>query len=108
MIGVGVGFLLMLTSVAILAYNLFDLLIRFYIYFLPATPTFEVVQVPTSQPILTPLIPGANVPTEHIFYYFAGLLVAGIIHELGHAIAAIQYRKVFFFSFLHLTCFLSG
>ncbi len=38
-------------------------------------------------------IPGVNVPTSHLGYYVFALLVAGILHEFGHAFAAVRYSR---------------
>ncbi|XP_054753404.2 membrane-bound transcription factor site-2 protease-like [Lytechinus pictus] len=40
--------------------------------------------------VLTPVMPGVNLPLNQITYFFAVLLISGIIHELGHAIAAVR------------------
>lgn len=40
--------------------------------------------------VLTPVMPGVNVPVQHLSYFFAVLLVSGVLHELGHAIAAVR------------------
>ena len=37
--------------------------------------------------VLTPLVPGVNIPPSHLFYVFFGYSVSTFIHELGHAIA---------------------
>ena len=34
-------------------------------------------------------VPGVNLPTSQLGYYLLTLLVCGIFHELGHAIAAV-------------------
>jgi hypothetical protein len=33
-------------------------------------------------------IPGINLPLSHYGYYFIALLLSGVAHELGHAMAA--------------------
>jgi S2P endopeptidase len=38
--------------------------------------------------VLNPLIPGVTIPGFHIVYLFVVLLVSGVFHELGHALAA--------------------
>src|SRR5690554_33677 len=52
---------------------------------------------PTAPPPLTPVviymissleIPGVNVPWSQMGYYLGALMVSGIVHEAGHAIAA--------------------
>lgn len=35
-------------------------------------------------------MPGVNLPMNQISYYLLTLLVCGILHELGHAIAAVR------------------
>ncbi|KAI9332544.1 peptidase family M50-domain-containing protein [Obelidium mucronatum] len=46
------------------------------------------LESPTNGRFLVSLIPGVNLPLYAIGYYFAALLLAGVFHELGHAIAA--------------------
>jgi S2P endopeptidase len=38
--------------------------------------------------LLTPVVPGLNVPLSHLVHFFGALLVAGVAHEAGHALAA--------------------
>ncbi|KAF9096765.1 Membrane-bound transcription factor site-2 protease [Mortierella sp. AD031] len=40
--------------------------------------------------VLNPMIPGVTLPLAHLPYYLIALLVSGIIHEAGHAIAAAR------------------
>lgn len=35
------------------------------------------------------LLPGVNLPLEEIGYYVATLLISTVVHELGHAVAAV-------------------
>ncbi|CAH1173676.1 unnamed protein product [Phaedon cochleariae] len=42
-----------------------------------------------NNPVLVPIIPGINVPTSELGYYSLSLIVCSIVHELGHAIAAV-------------------
>lgn len=39
---------------------------------------------------LTPIVPGVNVPWSHLPLFLLVLAIVGIIHELGHALAAID------------------
>jgi S2P endopeptidase len=39
--------------------------------------------------LLTPIIPGVNIPKSHLIYCFLALLIGGIFHEVGHALAAV-------------------
>ena len=36
-------------------------------------------------------MPGVNLPNNQIGYYLMTLLVCGILHEVGHALAAVRY-----------------
>ena len=36
-------------------------------------------------------MPGVNLPWNHILYYLLTLTIAGILHEVGHALAAVRY-----------------
>ncbi|KAG9322825.1 hypothetical protein KVV02_007599 [Mortierella alpina] len=42
--------------------------------------------------VLIPIIPGITFPISHLPYYLIALLVSGVIHEAGHAIAAARER----------------
>lgn len=67
----GVG--LMATSVVVLIYALYQALLS----------------APGSQQVLTPVMPGVNLPWSEITYYFVTLVIAGVFHEVGHALAAV-------------------
>jgi len=67
------GLLAMLSSVALLSYSVYG----------------SLAMEPEEQP-LTPVIPGFNLPNSHLLYYFFALTVSGILHEMGHAMAAIS------------------
>ena len=71
-IGAFIGVLLMVTSVAVLAFTLYQ--------------TFTVTD--SSQQLLTPVMPGVNLPWREILYYLLTLVVCGVFHEAGHALAA--------------------
>lgn len=45
---------------------------------------------PVEQQVLTPVMPGVNLPTNQISYYLLTLLVCGLLHEFGHALAAVR------------------
>lgn len=38
-------------------------------------------------------MPGINLPMSQIVYYMLTLFVCGVLHEVGHAIAAVRYSK---------------
>ncbi|XP_034416451.1 membrane-bound transcription factor site-2 protease isoform X1 [Cyclopterus lumpus] len=42
------------------------------------------------QQALQVVIPGVNLPTSQLAYFFMALLLSGVIHELGHAVAALR------------------
>lgn len=42
----------------------------------------------TPRRFLTPLVPGVTVPVGDVWYMLAAVLLAGLVHELGHGIAA--------------------
>lgn len=45
-------------------------------------------QAPTRTSFLTPLVPGVTVPPGDLWYMIAAVLIAAVLHELGHALAA--------------------
>lgn len=42
------------------------------------------------QQTLQVVVPGVNLPTSQLAYFFTALLLSGVIHELGHAVAALR------------------
>lgn len=40
--------------------------------------------------VLQPVLPGVNMPLGELGYYFVTLLICSIIHEAGHAVAAVE------------------
>ncbi|CAI2166421.1 13328_t:CDS:2 [Funneliformis geosporum] len=40
--------------------------------------------------VFVPVIPGVTLPISHLIYYLIALLVCGILHEAGHAVAAFR------------------
>ncbi|KAM4533817.1 membrane-bound transcription factor site-2 protease isoform 1-T1 [Odontesthes bonariensis] len=42
------------------------------------------------QQALQVVVPGVNLPTGQLAYFFIALLLSGVIHELGHAVAALR------------------
>ncbi|XP_056869493.1 membrane-bound transcription factor site-2 protease isoform X1 [Takifugu flavidus] len=43
-----------------------------------------------AQQALQVVVPGVNIPTSQLAYFFIALLLSGVIHELGHAVAALR------------------
>ncbi|VDD93452.1 unnamed protein product [Enterobius vermicularis] len=39
---------------------------------------------------LTPIVPGVNIPWEHVPLFLLVLTIVGVVHELGHAMAAVD------------------
>lgn len=71
-IGVGIACVLVLCSIGLLLASLIAQFTK-----------------PADQQILTPILPGVNLPLSQVVYFFVALITAGIVHEFGHAIAAI-------------------
>lgn len=71
-IGALIGVILMFSSLIVLAYTLVQSL-----------SVYE-----DTQPVLTPVMPGVNLPWRDISYYIVTLVVCGVFHEAGHAVAA--------------------
>ena len=46
--------------------------------------------------MLQPVVPGVNLPSYDLPYYLITLLVCTVVHEIGHAIAAVRYYCLFF------------
>ncbi|XP_078001511.1 membrane-bound transcription factor site-2 protease-like [Glandiceps talaboti] len=73
-LGIWFGLVAMVSSIAVLIYML--------------AKTF--LQESPAQQVLTPVMPGVNLPMSQMFYYFLTLVVCGVLHEFGHAIAAVR------------------
>lgn len=103
-IGSIVGILLMMSSSCIVWFNLLHCLLQ-TVHFSwqaaqehldPIDPQhpldLDVEPAPSPQPqsrfILTPMLPGLNLPLSHLPYLMLALLVNGVFHEAGHALAA--------------------
>uniref|UniRef100_A0A3P9LMQ1 Membrane-bound transcription factor site-2 protease n=1 Tax=Oryzias latipes TaxID=8090 RepID=A0A3P9LMQ1_ORYLA len=43
-----------------------------------------------AQQALQVVVPGVNLPTSQLVYFFTALLLSGVVHELGHAVAALR------------------
>lgn len=71
-LGALIGVLLMLLSIAVLSLTLYQAF---------AAPE-------GTQQVLTPVMPGVNLPWNDIAYYLLTLGVCGVFHEAGHALAA--------------------
>lgn len=71
-VGALVGVMLMLLSVGVLVLTLYQ----------------AMTVSDSSQQVLTPVMPGVNIPWSDIAYYLLTLVVCGVFHEAGHALAA--------------------
>ena len=68
------GVALMLSSVPVLVFTLFQ-----------SVSTYDDQD---ARPVLTPVMPGVNLPWRDLSYYIVTLVVCGVFHEAGHAVAA--------------------
>ena len=73
-LGAFIGVALMLASMVVLFFALYQAL-------------FASVS-DSSQPVLTPIMPGVNLPWNDIAYYLLTLIICAVFHEVGHALAA--------------------
>ncbi|XP_066994177.2 membrane-bound transcription factor site-2 protease isoform X2 [Anabrus simplex] len=44
----------------------------------------------TQAPVLEPMVPGINIPISDLGYYVITLITCSVVHEVGHAIAAVR------------------
>jgi S2P endopeptidase len=54
---------------------------------------FSLIKSPTSDakdPVLVPVMPGVNLPWNQLLYFLIAIAISAILHELGHAIAAVR------------------
>lgn len=52
--------------------------------------------------VLQPVLPGINLPKSDLPYYLSTLLITTVLHELGHAVAAVKYVNSLPYKFLIL------
>lgn len=45
-----------------------------------------------TSPVLVPVVPGVNMPLSDGLYYLLAMLLATVVHEAGHALAALTHR----------------
>ncbi|XP_041379243.1 LOW QUALITY PROTEIN: membrane-bound transcription factor site-2 protease-like [Gigantopelta aegis] len=79
-IGVAIGLSLMVLSVLVLLFSLYQALFS---------------QSKNGNKVLIPVMPGVNVPWSQITHYFFTLVICGVFHEVGHALAAVTEQVVF-------------
>ncbi|XP_032142007.1 membrane-bound transcription factor site-2 protease isoform X3 [Sapajus apella] len=48
-----------------------------------------------NEQVLQVVVPGINLPVNQLTYFFAAVLVSGVVHEIGHGIAAIREQVRF-------------
>ncbi|XP_014787252.1 membrane-bound transcription factor site-2 protease [Octopus bimaculoides] len=70
------------------AFGLISMVISLFVLTLMVFNTLS--QQPVDQQVLTPVMPGVNLPTSQMSYYLLTLLICGILHEFGHALAAVR------------------
>ena len=71
-VGALAGVVLMFSSIIVLIFTLFQSLNLYQ----------------DTRPVLTPVMPGVNLPWRDLSYYVVTLVVCGVFHEAGHAFAA--------------------
>ncbi|KAF2362648.1 Peptidase M50 [Trinorchestia longiramus] len=87
-IGVWVSLLCMAPSVVLLVYNVLQwLLVTLASAKKPSSHPTEPPHVP---PVLQPVVPGINLSGEELPSYIFTLLVSSVLHEAGHAVAAVR------------------
>ncbi|OXB63537.1 hypothetical protein ASZ78_006066 [Callipepla squamata] len=61
------------------------------------TLTQMLTEAPTAQNdrMLQVVVPGVNLPVSQLTYFFSAILVSGVIHEVGHGVAAIREQVRF-------------
>ncbi|XP_044259760.1 membrane-bound transcription factor site-2 protease [Tribolium madens] len=69
-------------SLILLPTSVYLLLVAFFQNFVSSASSEE--------NIIQPVIPGINLPASEIGYYSVTLLFSSVLHELGHALAAVQ------------------
>lgn len=69
-------------------FGLLAMLLSMFLLTLLVINTFR--KQPVEQQVLTPVMPGINLPASQVSYYLLTLLVCGILHEVGHAVAAVR------------------
>ncbi|KAG0016559.1 hypothetical protein BGZ80_009134 [Entomortierella chlamydospora] len=55
-----------------------------------STTSFTPANSAENDMVFVPVIPGVTLPLSHLPYYLIALLVSGIFHEAGHAVAAAR------------------
>lgn len=69
-------------SLIVLPISIYLLLVAFFQNFLSSASGEE--------SIIQPVVPGINLPASEMGYYSITLLISSVLHELGHALAAVQ------------------
>ncbi|XP_078415688.1 membrane-bound transcription factor site-2 protease [Cetorhinus maximus] len=50
---------------------------------------------PENERILQVVVPGVNLPISQMVYFFSAILISGVIHEIGHGVAAVREQVRF-------------
>ncbi|XP_072370547.1 membrane-bound transcription factor site-2 protease [Scyliorhinus torazame] len=50
---------------------------------------------PENERILQVVVPGVNLPISQMVYFFSAILISGVIHEVGHGVAAVREQVRF-------------
>ncbi|KAL3316436.1 Membrane-bound transcription factor site-2 protease [Cichlidogyrus casuarinus] len=73
--------------------TVFTIVAMFFSLFLLSTLIYNTFsQKKIENQVITTVIPGVNLPLNHLWIYFVTLLVCAILHEAGHALAALRER----------------
>lgn len=75
LLGIYTTLALLPIAICILFYSIFEIIFKHNFY--------------DSPPLVTPVIPGLNLPASELGYYSITILICSIVHELGHALAAV-------------------
>lgn len=81
--GANVGLFTSVSSVVLLLYTILHAF---------ASPSVVSASEQTAE-VLTPLVPGVNIPWSHTLYIFIGYGTSTFIHEMGHALALATVGK---------------
>ncbi|XP_007908777.1 membrane-bound transcription factor site-2 protease [Callorhinchus milii] len=84
-LGLAFGVVTMFASIILLAKTLVQTL---------ALMTGETSTVQNER-ILQVVVPGINLPASQMAYFFIAILISGVIHEIGHGVAAIREQVRF-------------
>ncbi|KAG0177923.1 hypothetical protein DFQ28_005282 [Apophysomyces sp. BC1034] len=84
---------IMVAGVMVITIAAFKILSAFRHALSPTIPHQKVKRsLEEDDQVFLPMIPGVTLPMSHLGYYLIALLVCGVFHEAGHAIASFSER----------------